>query len=383
MIDRRLSGAVAVAGVGASEQGTFPEEDQYSLAVTALLRALDDCGLQKDDVDGLVAAGPGDISFARLGEMLGLRPRFSTMFPIGGLSTGALIQQAVLVIDAGMADVVALVYGNASRTEGRTFGGSPFATPGIEYADSAFVHGMTSPGAASAFQARMYFDAYGATSEQLAWVPVIQRRHAARNPRAIKREPLTVEGHQQSRFVVEPLRLYDYCLINDGGVALILTSTERARALRAGAVPILGVGRADDFHEASHPSTTMWRDTLAAATGECLAMAGVGREEVDLLYAYDSFSVNVWLTLEGCGFCGEGEAAAFCAEGRIELGADLPVNSHGGHLSESYMQGWLHQVEAVTQLRGAAGERQADRAGHALYAARGNVATTVLYGRDA
>lgn len=378
---RELKDRVAVCGVGASRQGTFPDMDHYMLAAEAFANALADCGLRREDIDGLIVQGPGDISFVRFGEMLGLNPVMGSTFPLGGLATGPIIQYAVMLVVSGMCNHVALVYGNSSRTEGRKFGGGTTVDPGREYSSSFYYYGLTSPGAASAFQARIHFATYGTTSRQLAAVPVAQRKWAMLNPLAIKKTPLTVEQHQASRFIVEPLRLYDYCLINDGAACIILTTAERARDLAKPPVYVTGIGRQDTYRGSSFPNVDLWRDTMPKAAEMAYAMAGVGPQDMDALMIYDSFSINIWISLENCGFCRPGEAGDFTQGGRIEPGGELPINTHGGHLSESYMQGWLHQVEAVRQLRGECGPRQVPNCEFVQYICRANIATTIIYRR--
>ena len=380
---RALSGQAAIVGVGASPQGTFPGSDSYTLAIQAFREALQDSGLKKTDVDGLIVQGPGNISFVRMGEMLGIDPVAGANFDVGGLATGPLIQYAAMLLHSGMCRTVAILYGNASRTEGRKFGGDTAVTPGREYSSAFYYYGLTSPGAASAFQARLHFETYGTRPEQLAAVPIAQRKHAMLNPGSIKKEPLTLEQYMSARYICEPLRLYDYCLINDGGVALILTTTERARDLARRPVVIAGIGRQDSYRNSSMPNHLLWRDTMPRAGEMAYAMAGVAREDMDALMIYDSFSINIWIALENFGFCQPGEAAEFTQGGRIELGGELPVNTHGGHLSDSYMQGWLHQVEAVRQLRGEAGARQVHRAKHVQFICRGNLASTIIYRSEA
>jgi len=377
---RRLKGRVAIAGVGASEQGCFPELDDYTLAAQALKQALDDCGLAVKDIDGLFVHGPGPISFVRFGEMLGLNPIIGGNYQVGGPAIGALIHHAAMLLDSGACECVALVHGNASRSEQRKFGGMTLYNPAQEYANAFFYYGLTSPGAASAFQARIHFETYGTTSEQLATVAVTQRAHARLNPGAIKQEPLTVAQHQASRYVCEPLHLYDYCLINDGGVALIMTTAERARDLRKKPVLIQGIGRQDTYRHSSMPNWNLWRDTLPRCADMAFSMAEVDRKDIDGLMIYDSFSINIWIALETFGYCGEGEAGAFIQGGRIGLGGELPVNTHGGHLSDSYMQGWLHQVEAVRQLRGECGARQIPDARLIQYICRANLGNSIIYG---
>lgn len=376
---KQMKDRAAVAGVGASAQGTFPDTDHYTLAAQAFRNALDDCGLKKNDIDGLLVQGPGNLSFVRMGEMLGINPVVGGNFDLGGLATGPLMQYATMLIAGGMCDTVALIYGNASRTEGRKFGGDTTVSPGREYSSAFYYYGLTSPGAASAFQARLHFETYGTTSAQLAAVPIAQRKHAILNPQAIKKDPLTVEKHQASKFICEPLHVYDYCLINDGGVAVIMTTAERARDLKQRPVYVAGMGRQDTYRGSSIPNATLWRDTMPKAAIMAYEMSGVTRDDIDALMIYDSFSINIWLSLENFGFCKPGEAGDFTQNGRIELGGDLPVNTHGGHLSESYMQGWLHQVEAVRQLRGGCGPRQIDNCEFIQYICRGNLAATMIF----
>lgn len=377
---KKLKDRVAIVGVGASEQGLFPDLDDYALAVRAFGNALQDCGLQASDIDGLFVQGPGSISFVRFGEILGINPTVGGHFPVGGPAVGPLIHHAAMLLETGACRHIALVYGNASRTENRKFGGMTTYNPAQEYANAFFYYGLTSPGAASAFQARIHFDTYGTTSAQLAAVAVTQRAHARLNPRALKKEPLSVEQHQASRYICEPLHLYDYCLINDGGVALILTTAERARDLAQPPVLIKGIGRQDTYRHSSMPNWTLWRDTLPKCADMAFSMADIERKDIDALMIYDSFSINVWIALETFGYCAEGEAGAYTQNGRIALGGELPVNTHGGHLSESYMQGWLHQVEAVQQLRKQCGARQVPDARFIQYICRANIGSSIIYG---
>jgi acetyl-CoA acetyltransferase len=211
---------------------------------------------------------------------------------------------------------------------------------------------------------------YGTTSRQLAEVAVACRHHASLNPDAIMREPITIEDHQASRFIVRPLRLLDCCLISDGGVCVIVTSAERARDLAAPPVLISGMGQAyttrnlerEDWWCVPHQ-----RDALAAA----FRMADARPSDIDVAQLYDNFTISVLLWLEHAGFCGEGEAGSYVEGGRIRLGGELPVNTAGGNLSESYMEGWLHIVEGVRQMRGECGARQVPGAGLCLVTGRG------------
>lgn len=372
----------AVAGVGASRQGKLPGEDDLSLATEAFRAALADAGLRKSDVDGLLTM-PGTTSsepakhYLRLGEHLGINPRWAGSLQMGGATAGALIQQAALAIGAGMADVVACVFGDAAKTGGSRFG----AAPGSAVSWSNW--GMYGNAANSAMGARRHMALYGTTSEQLGWVAVNARRNAALNPNAVMRAPMTIDDHQASRWIVEPLHLLDCCLISDGGVAVIVTSAERAADLRAGAVPILGMGQ-------GHTLQTLERKDwwYLPHQQDCVSrayrMAGLGPTDIDVAQLYDNFTISVLFWLEHGGFCAPGESGPFVEGGeRIALDGDLPVNTAGGNLSESYMQGWLHVVEGVRQMRGQAAERQVTGANTCLVTGRGmtlNTASCLILG---
>jgi acetyl-CoA acetyltransferase len=223
---------------------------------------------------------------------------------------------------------------------------------------------MTSPGAGAALVAQRYFSRFGATSRQLAAVPVAFRKHASLNPAAIMREPITVDDHQNSRFVCEPLHLLDYCLINDGAACVIVTSSERARDLKKPPVYLSGMqglpGGREEFIWTYPGFGTSQQEVFDYKPGlqPVYQMAGVTPKDIDALFTYDAFAILAWSALERFGFCGQGEAAAFTQDGRIELGGALPMNTNGGLLSEGHIMGWNHQVEIVRQLRGECGQRQ-------------------------
>ncbi|HEX2011295.1 MAG TPA: thiolase family protein [Roseateles sp.] len=364
---------VAVAGVGESDYaadyarhraGEPTRQDGYGFAATAFRRALDDAGLRRDDIDGLVVGQT--IALERTGEILGIDPRFAAQ----GDAVNAVIQ-AMLAIHAGLAECVALVYGNDQRSAATQYGG-PQAMGGERFL--AYVHyapwGLTSQGGLYAMTANRYMALTGFTPDDLGRVVIGQRAFASRNPRAIMREPLTLEAYRASRPIAEPLRLFDYCLVNDGGVAMILTAAERARKLKQPAVTIAGIGRSDMNRDATSLAPRLlefYHPAHRETATQVYAMAGLGPEDIDLVQVYDSFSVHVPIALEGFGFCPEGEAAGLVRSGALAPGGRLPVNTSGGMLSESYMQGWNHQVEAVRQLRGQAGGTQVPGARTAQY----------------
>src|ERR1700759_1953753 len=201
-------GRAAIAGVGASAQGKLPDETNLSLAVTAVRAALDDAGIAKEEVDGLLTmpgttAPEGPKNYLTLGGHLGINPRLAASTVMGGATAGALIQEAALAIDAGLASGVVCVFAGKART-----GGSKFDAPAGR-GDSWGIWGMFGNAANSAFTAQRHMALYGTTSEQLGWVAVTCRKHASMNPDAVMREPLTLEDHQASRPIVDPLKKFD------------------------------------------------------------------------------------------------------------------------------------------------------------------------------
>jgi acetyl-CoA acetyltransferase len=360
----------AIAGVGASAQGKLPDDTPLSLATTAIRAALDDAGLTKDDVDGLLTM-PGTTSpegpkhYLTLGGSLGINPRIAGSLVGGGSTAGQLIEQAALAIDAGMASVVVCVFADTART-----GGSKFDAPAGR-GDSWGIWGMFGNAANSAMTAQRHMALYGTTSEQLGWVAVTCRKHASMNENAVMREPMTLEDHQASRPIVDPLKKFDCCLISDGAVAIIVTSPERARSAAKKPVYLWGMGQAHTLQTFEHPEW-WYLPHQREAIHDAYRMAGVGPRDIDVAQLYDNFTISVLLWLEHGGFVEPGESGPYVEAGeRITFGGELPVNTAGGNLSESYMQGWLHVVEGVRQIRGECGERQVDGAEVCLVTGRG------------
>lgn len=368
----KLSDQVAVVGVGESDYAADYRRsragerysDGYTFGATAFKRALADSGLRRQDIDGLIV-GP-TLAYERTAEVLGIEPRWAAQ---GDAATSVI--EGMLAIQAGLAECIALVYGNDQRTAGTAYGG-PQAMGGESFLSYVYYApwGMTSQGALYALMTQRYMQLTGLTERQLGEVAVAERQFASLNPRAIMKKRITVDDYLGADYISEPLRLYDYCLINDGGVGLILTTTERARRLPQPLVTIAAVGRADENLDASSLRPRLmnfYHRGHEMAGRDLYAMAGVGPEEIDALQIYDSFSCHIVYALEGFGFCEPGEAGRFLSEQGIGPGRKLPTNTGGGHLSESYMQGWNHQVEAVRQARGECGERQVQGARNVQY----------------
>jgi acetyl-CoA acetyltransferase len=228
---------------------------------------------------------------------------------------------------------------------------------------------------------RRHMEEYGTTADQLGAVACAFRQHASLNPQAVMRTPFTLEEYRAARYICEPLRLLDYCLINDGGVAMILTTTERARDLKKPPVTLRGFAQASALAGSTFPPEDYWRAPMRAVADDVYAMAGAGPQDMDALMIYDNFTPTVLFSLEGFGFCAPGESGPWVAEGRLGLGNAFPTNTSGGHLSESYMQGWALNVEAVRQVRGECGARQVQGAELVQYMTAAPVITSIIYGR--
>jgi acetyl-CoA acetyltransferase len=370
---------VAVVGVGHTRYGKLPEYDAYELGLWALKEALVDCGLGFEDIDGLIVNRIPD--YQRFCEIAGLNPSYVSITPGQGRFSGICIQTAEALIRDGLATVVALVYGNNGRSSGDRYGGAR-DTYGSGGGGQWFAYGMTSPGAFHALMARRHMELYGTTADQLGTVSKTFRNHAALNPSAVMRSPFTLADYHTSRYICEPLHLLDYCLINDGGVAIILTSGARARDLIRPPVYMRGCGMATALAASSFPPDDFWRAATHAAAAKSFSAAGVGHSDISALMIYDNFTPTVLFSLEGFGYCAEGESGSFVAEGHLALGARYPTNTSGGHLSESYMQGWALNVEAVRQVRSACGERQVKNCALVHYMAAAPIVTSIIYGKD-
>ena len=364
----------AIVGLGLTEMGKVYGRTAAQFAVEAITKAAEDAGLTLADIDGLlVNPGIGNDTDLRLQSTLQMRhTRLLTTMQGFGSSAGQMVQYASLAIAAGMVDVVACVYADAPLKEGQRTGaaypGQRKAMVGVEALPAAA--GLRAAPERYAVAARRHMATYGTTSEQLGAVAVAARQWATMNPLAQMRTPITLEDHQSSRMIADPLRLLDCCLVSNGAVAIILTSAERAVTLRQPPVYVWGWGQ-------SHPGYVNRRDSeFVLVTGakrsgaEALAMAGVTVDDIDIREIYDCFTYTTLVTLEDYGFCKKGEGGDFVASGAIAPGGSHPTNTGGGHLSSFYMWGMTPLAEAVIQARGQAGERQVPK--HDLIMVSGN-----------
>ncbi len=359
--DRSLDSISAVVGIGHSDwradyaavRGGGKPTDSYGYGAVSLKRALADAGIDKSEIDGLIVGSP--TSYERASELYGLAPRWGMQ-----ADSSQAIVAAMMAVKSGLCEVVALVYGNDQQSAKVQYGG-PQAMGGgsnLSYVYHA-PFGLTSQGALYALMQRRHMELTGATESDLGQVSVGQRAWASHNPAAIMKDrPLSLESYLSSRYIAEPLHLSDYCLINDGGVALIIM--ENSRAKRQGRKPVtIKTAARYDLHGGSTTLRPRLMDFYhtghTVVSQQVYNAVGLGPKDMDALLVYDSFSCHIPFALEGFGFCGIGESGAFMRETGIGPGGKLPINTHGGHLSESYMQGWAHQIEAVRQLRGEAG----------------------------
>jgi acetyl-CoA acetyltransferase len=353
----KLRDTVAIAGVGTTPFGELyreadPERSDYDLAARAFRAALEDCGLDKSQVDGLICTRVG--SYAHMSDILGLRHlRLVNRLEGSGRMSGLAIQYASMAIQAGLADTVACVYGNNGRSAGARYGGEE-GGPTSSY-DT--IYGMTSPGAYVGLMYQRYAQEFNVPDGALAPLAINNRNNAAKNPNAVMKKPITVDDYLAAPFIAEPLRLLDYCLINDGGVALIVTSAERAKHLKQTPVHIAATATCSDLTN-YYTSTDYFGEACRSVAGSLYATAGMGPSDMDVLEIYDNFTPTIFFSLEGFGHCAPGEAWEWVQGGRIALDGEMPINTSGGHTSESYMQGWALHAEAVRQLRHECGDRQ-------------------------
>jgi acetyl-CoA acetyltransferase len=358
-----ISGAAAIAGIGATEFSKNSGRSELRLAVEATSAALAEAGLRPADVDGLVTFTMDSTAQIAVARELGIPElRFFTNIGYGGGAACATVQQAALAVAAGVAEVV-VCYRALNERSGHRFGQVSVAA--VAAATSSGIDngwhypmGLSTPAATVAMIARRYQHDYGATSEDFGRVTVADRRHAATNPRAwFYQRPVTLADHQASRWIAEPLRLLDCCQESDGAVAVVVTSLDRARGLAQR--PAVVRAAAQGSGPGQFVMTSYYRDELGLPEMGVVArqlwrQAGIGPADVRAAVLYDHFTPYVLLQLEELGFCPRGEARHFIASGAIEIDGRLPVNPHGGQLGEAYIHGMNGIAEAVRQVRGTA-----------------------------
>jgi acetyl-CoA acetyltransferase len=348
-----VAGRAAIAGLGHTVQGELPGSSAEENAVDAGLLALQDAGMTIDDLDGLIACKSvqGQGNDVAIGALLGVNLPYAQSLDYGTCNFS--LHLAVMAVVSGMADTILLTYGANARSGKFDFGKPMYG------ADMASAAGLVHIAGRAGLALQRHKAIYGTTDEQFGMLAVGQRLWAQKNPNAIFRTPMTMADYLTEPYMVEPLRRSDVTMISDGGVAVVVTSAERAQDLPNTPVYVSGIAEFAGVRGEHNPENLM-RPWLKDSASAIWSTTGLTADDIDALYIQDPTAVWSLQMLEYYGFCGIGEGGPFLAEGHTLPGGDLPLNTHGGQLSESYTWGWMHVVEAVRQLRGQAGERQLD-----------------------
>lgn len=342
-----LRDTIAIAGIGLSRFGKLPGVSAMGFALEASKRAVEDAGIARDDIDGVLVLMPPIMGeqhgwASRVAAHLGVTPSFCSTMDMGGATPVGMVQTAAMLIHAGMCRTVLCAFGCQNNPQGviPMLFGSQFSVP---YGDIGAITFMAHVG-------RRQMHEFGVTSQQYGAIAVAFRKHASTNPNAQKREPITIDDHQSSRMIVDPLHLLDCCLVTDGGGACIVTSAERARDLKQARCLVSGFGQVH-----SSEMIRPWDDGRgggAEAAQTAYRMAGIDPKDVQVVQLYDGFTPLVIHELSAYGFCRPEEAGPFVAEGNLQIGGALPANTAGGLLSEGHLSGFGHIAEAVRQIRG-------------------------------
>jgi acetyl-CoA acetyltransferase len=362
---------VAIVGIGQTAYGKALPGTAWELAVEAVSGAIADAGLDPADVDGMCRFAPPfePVSEPMLVRALGIRElTFFAESPLGGEALGAVIAHGAAAIMAGLARVV-VVYRALSQSKGGRFGradrdgqpGGDIVVPEEENRSFAWPYGLMSPGQLFALWARRYASVYGLSDEDLTRalgsIAITQRGYASSNPAAMMRDrKLDWDTYRAARMISEPLRLFDLCLENDGACAYVLTSADTARAIRDDPVYVLSATQTlSPYREPMGIYTDDLIELFPPPVAERLfGQAGVTRDDIDVAELYDATSFMTLRSLESYGFAPAGQAWRYVADAGTGPDSPLPVNTHGGHLSEAYLHGMNGVLEAVRQLRGTA-----------------------------
>jgi acetyl-CoA acetyltransferase len=345
----------AIVGTATSDLGRTGM-DSLALLEQAMRRAIDDAGLNVSDIDGIVSRGPDDVytHHQRMGARLGLDVRFSTSLDNGGASQILAVALACMAIDAGLATTVITGYGRNSWT--RTHANEGRRTQMELIPDDqlpkefAPEYGYFGAPGTHAFGARRHMHEFGTTREHFGTIAIAFREHALRNPNAVMKKPLTMDDYLNARLIADPYGLYDCSLVSDGAGATIVTTLERAKALKQPAVAIKGFGTFNNTR-GWLVEDHMIRLAAKQSAEQAYRMSGLSAKDVSTAQIYDCFTGMVLAQLEDYGFCEKGEGGDFVSSGALQLGGALPTNTSGGQLSEAHVEGMLQIVEGVRQLR--------------------------------
>ena len=354
MVDLRK--AAAIVGIHEHPARYAPDKSELQIQGESVIKALDDAGLTKNDVDGLFSSSMSvRMANLSLADYLDIYPKYADDTSVGGASFEFHLGHALMAIAAGRIKVAVITYSTLPRSGGisiGTGGAARLGPPKLHPAPDSFeeLYGFTTVGL-YAMLANRHMHLYGTTSEQLAEIAVAMRKHASLNPQALYRDPITVQDVVNSRMISDPLHLLDCCVISDGGGAVVVAAPEVARNCRHS--PVWVLGQAEGLaHQGAGRRDLM--DLAAAQTGKAaMSAAGVTHDDFDMAMIYDSFTITVLMTLEDLGFCKKGEGGDYVSDGRIQLGGKLPINTDGGGLSSNHpgMRGLFLLLESTRQLR--------------------------------
>ena len=381
---------VVIAGVGETEQGKIPNKSSFHFLSEASKLAIEDAGLKKDDVDGLVTAfSLVEHTFMHcttFADYFGMNPRFFSSVAVGGATAVWMVAEAAMAIASGQAEVVLCVRGD-NTLSGISSSGMLALIREMCHAEFEFPYGLTTPGG-YALAAQRYLHDWGNRREHLAAVAVTMRKHAADKENAMNKDPLSIEDVLDSRVIAEPLTKYDCSIISDGGAAFIVTTENKAKELGItnDLAYLWGMGQGYSHqYLTSLENLDQIYNAVERSGQKAFGTAGIEPRDVDIAFLYDCFTITVLLELEGLGFVPKGEGGAFALEGRMEIGKDLPVNTHGGLLSQAHLGAMHHVVEATLQLRGDAGKRQVENPEVAVVHGNGGIVSahsTVVLGNQ-
>jgi acetyl-CoA acetyltransferase len=374
---RKLRDSAAIAGIGETPFSRNSGKTSEELYVRVALDAISDAGLVPGDIDGLMMPSYTALPPGLLETFLNITPNYTGLVDVGGASAGSLVLNAALLVSSGVATNVLCITArnDSSGRGGRRRSGANARQTVSGYSSLTVPYGWINPPSMYAMMARRHMHKYGGpTTTQLGWVAVTMRKHASLNEHAQMRTPISLEKHAASRMIAEPFRLLDCCLISDGGAAVVVTTAERARDCPKPPVLLSGFAQGRPSSPADLVNRPAMEELgLERAAPTALTMAGITVSEIDFAEIYDCFTYVVIKQLEILGFCKAGEGGSFVENGRIGLDGELPVNTHGGLLSQGHMSGMNHIVEAVRQLRREAGPSQVPKARTGLVTGYGDL----------
>ncbi len=356
---RNLSRQVAIIGAAECDEiGVVPNKSSMQLLIEAAWNALDDAGVSKDEVDGLLST----TSTLQIAEYMGIKePKFTDTTSVGGSSYLIQVGHAAAAIASGLCEMAVVFHGASGRSRvGQAAGGEGGGGPSDQFYGW---HGAIGAPSAYSLAANRHMHQYGTTHDDLAEIAVATRKWAQLNPKAMMQDPMTFEDYHNSRWVAYPFHLLDCCLVTDAAGAVVVTSAERARNYKKKPIYVLGFGESHTHGNMGQMPDLTW--TCARFSSQrAREMSGIDLKDLDVVNLYDSFTYTVGVTLESIGFCAPGEFGQFVKGQRTAPGGDFPLNTNGGGLSYTHpgAYGMFAQIEVVRQLRGECGARQVPNA---------------------